>query len=145
MAKPKTHEAYWVVKIMSKSLDSSVEGTCLSCLASLSISSRPVTSSRSRLSWSIRPNRSLSLSWHNSQHSIRIINQEGQKRCFKGTWLWSGFSGVLHKRFGIGPLNYVSSRSDFGFELAEILLIEKRRPDSPSRQDCLKIQFFANL
>jgi hypothetical protein len=36
-------------------------------------------------------------------------------------------------RFGIGPLHYVSSRSDFGFEFAEIFVIEKRLPDSPSQ------------
>jgi hypothetical protein len=35
-------------------------------------------------------------------------------------------------RFGIGPLHYFSSRSDFGFEFAEIFVIEKRLPDSPS-------------
>ncbi len=31
------------------------------------------------------------------------------------------------------PLHNLSSRSDFGFELAEISVIEKRLPDSPSR------------
>jgi len=36
-------------------------------------------------------------------------------------------------RFGIGPLHYVSSHSDFGFEFAEIFVTEKRLPDSPSR------------
>jgi hypothetical protein len=36
-------------------------------------------------------------------------------------------------RFGIGPLHYVSSRSDFSFEVSEIFVIEKRLPDSPSR------------
>jgi hypothetical protein len=34
-------------------------------------------------------------------------------------------------RFGIGPVHYISSRSDFDF--AEIFVIEKRLPDSPSR------------
>jgi hypothetical protein len=28
-------------------------------------------------------------------------------------------------RFGIGPLHYVSSRSDFSFEFSEIFVIEK--------------------
>jgi hypothetical protein len=32
--------------------------------------------------------------------------------------------------FGIGPLHYVSSRSDFGFEFAEIFVIEKRVGES---------------
>jgi hypothetical protein len=36
-------------------------------------------------------------------------------------------------RFGRGPLHYVSSRSDFGFEFVEIFVIEKRLPNSPSR------------
>jgi hypothetical protein len=35
-------------------------------------------------------------------------------------------------RFGIGPLHDVSSRSNFGFEFAEIFVIEKRLPYSPS-------------
>jgi hypothetical protein len=43
------------------------------------------------------------------------------------------FWGFYIKRFGIGPLHYISSRSDFGFEFAEIFVIEKRLPDSPSR------------
>jgi hypothetical protein len=30
--------------------------------------------------------------------------------------------------FGIGPLHYISSRSDFGFEFAEIFVIEKTTP-----------------
>ncbi len=29
-------------------------------------------------------------------------------------------------RFGLGPLQYISSRSDFGFEFAEIFVFEKR-------------------
>ncbi len=36
-------------------------------------------------------------------------------------------------RFLIDPWHYLSSRSDFGFEFAEIFVIEKRLPDSPSR------------
>jgi hypothetical protein len=35
--------------------------------------------------------------------------------------------------FGIDPLHYVSSRSDFSFEFSEIFVIEKRLPNSPSR------------
>ncbi len=41
-------------------------------------------------------------------------------RCFCINW------------FGIGPLQYISSRSDFGFEFAEIFVIEKRLADSAS-------------
>jgi hypothetical protein len=43
------------------------------------------------------------------------------------------FWGFCINRFCIGPLHYVSSRSDFSFELLEIFVIEKRIPDSPSR------------
>ena len=42
------------------------------------------------------------------------------------------FRGFCINRFGLGPLHYISSRSDFGFEFAEIFVIEKRLPDSPS-------------
>ncbi len=42
------------------------------------------------------------------------------------------FWGFCINRFGIDPLHYVPSRSDFGFEFAEIFVIEKRLPDSPS-------------
>ncbi len=43
------------------------------------------------------------------------------------------FWGFCINRFGIGPLHYVSSRSDFGFKFEEIFLIEKRLPNTPSR------------
>jgi hypothetical protein len=36
-------------------------------------------------------------------------------------------------RFGIDPLHYISSCSDFGFELMEIFVGEKRLPDLESR------------
>jgi hypothetical protein len=51
----------------------------------------------------------------------------------KGTWQWGGFSGGFWRNwFLIDPLqlHYLSSRSDFGFEFAEIFIIEKRLPDS---------------
>ncbi len=35
--------------------------------------------------------------------------------------------------YGIGHLHYISSHSDFGFEFAEIFLIEKRLPVSSSK------------
>jgi hypothetical protein len=43
------------------------------------------------------------------------------------------FWGFCINGFGIGTLHYISSRSDFDFEFAEIFVIEKRLPDSPSR------------
>jgi hypothetical protein len=43
------------------------------------------------------------------------------------------FWGFCINRLGIGPLRYVSSRSDFSFKFSEILVIEKRLPDSASR------------
>ncbi len=43
------------------------------------------------------------------------------------------FLGFLQKLFLIDPLHYFSSRSDFGFEFAEIFVIKKRLPDSLSR------------
>jgi hypothetical protein len=42
------------------------------------------------------------------------------------------FRGFCINLFSIGPLHYISSRSDFGFKFAEIFIIEKRLPDSPS-------------
>jgi hypothetical protein len=43
------------------------------------------------------------------------------------------FRGFCINRFGIGPLHYISSRSDFGFEFTEIFVIEKLLSDSASR------------
>jgi hypothetical protein len=37
-------------------------------------------------------------------------------------------------RFGPGPLHYISSRSDFGFEFAKIFVFEKRLPVLFSRR-----------
>jgi hypothetical protein len=41
--------------------------------------------------------------------------------------------GFCINRFGVGPLHYISSRSDFDFEFAEIFLIEKRLPELSSQ------------
>ncbi len=38
------------------------------------------------------------------------------------------FWGFCDNRFLMSPLQYVSSRSDFGFEFAEIFIIEKVSP-----------------
>ncbi len=43
------------------------------------------------------------------------------------------FQGFSVNRFGLGPLNYISSRSDFGSEFAEIFVFEKQLPVSVSR------------
>jgi hypothetical protein len=45
-------------------------------------------------------------------------------------WIFWGFcmNWIL-----IDPLHYLSSRSDFSFEFAEIFIIEKRLADSASR------------
>jgi hypothetical protein len=43
------------------------------------------------------------------------------------------FWSFCRNRFLMSPLNYLSSRSEFGFELAKIFIIEKRLSDSPSR------------
>ncbi len=45
------------------------------------------------------------------------------------------FWGFCINRFGIGPLHYISSRSDFGFEFADIFVIEKWLPNS----QCLRV------
>ena len=42
------------------------------------------------------------------------------------------FRDFCMNRIGLGPLHYISSRSDFGFEFAEIF-VEKRLPVSVSR------------
>jgi|LakMenEpi03Aug12_release.lakeMendotaPanAssembly.Ray.scaffolds.fasta_scaffold5627295_1 hypothetical protein len=44
------------------------------------------------------------------------------------------FRGFCISRFVIGPLHYLSSRSDFGIEVAEIFVIENRLPDLLSRE-----------
>ncbi len=43
------------------------------------------------------------------------------------------FWGFCINQFGIGPLHYVPSRSDFSSDFSEIFIIEKRLPDSLSR------------
>ncbi len=44
------------------------------------------------------------------------------------------FRGFCINRFGLGPLHYILSRSDFGFEFAKIFIFEKRLPVSVSRR-----------
>jgi hypothetical protein len=46
------------------------------------------------------------------------------------------FWGFCRNWFLIDPLHYLSSRSDFRFEFAEIFVIEKRLPYSASRRLC---------
>ncbi len=50
--------------------------------------------------------------------------------------------------FGLGPLHYLSSRSDFGFEFSEIFVFENRLPASVSRgvdKTAWSIHFFKPL
>ncbi len=62
-------------------------------------------------------------------------------RCFssyiiKGHDNEADFLGFCRNWFLIDPLHHLSSHSDFGFEFAEIFIIEKRLPDSVI--ECLK-------
>ncbi len=43
------------------------------------------------------------------------------------------FRGFYINRFGLGPLHYISSRSDFSSEFAEIFVFEKQLPVSVSQ------------
>jgi hypothetical protein len=62
------------------------------------------------------------------------ITQFDNMYLFKRTWQLGGFSGVFALIwFLMSSLHYFSSCSDFGFEFAEILVIKKQLPDSPSR------------
>jgi hypothetical protein len=53
----------------------------------------------------------------------------------KGHGNEADFLGLLHKpvQYRSITLRFISSRSDFGFEFAEVFVIKKRLPDSPSR------------
>jgi hypothetical protein len=46
------------------------------------------------------------------------------------------FQSFCRIRFGLGPLHYHPSRSDFCFKFAEIFVIEKRLPDSVRGVSC---------
>ncbi len=46
----------------------------------------------------------------------------------KGHGNEADFLGFCINGFGIGTLHYISSRSDFDFEFAELFVIEKRLP-----------------
>jgi hypothetical protein len=63
----------------------------------------------------------------------------------KGHGNEADFRGFCINQFGIDPLHYISSPSDFGFEFTEIFVIEKRLPDSPSRgvdKNSYRLNFF---
>jgi hypothetical protein len=51
----------------------------------------------------------------------------------KGHGNETDFPRFLLNRFGLGPLHYISSHSDFGFEFAEIFIFKKWLPVSVSR------------
>jgi hypothetical protein len=66
----------------------------------------------------------------------------------KGHGNEADFLGFCINRLGIGPLHYISSCSDFGFEFAEIFVIEKRLHVSPSRgvdKNAYRYNFFQTL
>jgi len=67
--------------------------------------------------------------------TFRLFKQNiiSKARPIKGTWQWGGFSGVFAE-IPHRSLTLPSSRSAFGFEFAEIFVIEKRLPDSASRR-----------
>ncbi len=55
------------------------------------------------------------------------------------------FRGFCINFFGLDPLHYNSSRSNFGFQFAEIFILEKRLPVLVSRgvdKIALSIHFF---
>jgi hypothetical protein len=58
------------------------------------------------------------------------------------------FWGFCINRFGIGPLHYVSSRSDVGFKFAEIFVIKNQSPThqvGESKRLPIDIIFFKHL
>jgi len=63
--------------------------------------------------------------FHQSGETVSLI--------LKGHGNEAVFWGFCTNQFGMSPLHYLSSCSDFGFEFAEIFVIEKRLPDSASR------------
>ncbi len=67
--------------------------------------------------------------------SLWLLEMEGVHgdSKIKGTWQWGGFLGFCINWFLIDPLHYLSRRFDFGFEFAEIFVIEKWLPASASR------------
>jgi hypothetical protein len=62
------------------------------------------------------------------------MNMTGFKYIYRDMATRRIFWGFCINQFGIGPLIYISSRSDSGFKFAEIFIIEKQLPDSPSRR-----------
>jgi hypothetical protein len=59
-----------------------------------------------------------------AHHAPNILKGHGYDRIF---------GGFCINRYGLGPLHYISSRTDFGFEFAEIFVFKKRLPVSLSR------------
>ncbi len=75
--------------------------------------------------------------WHGDSLSATVgtdvPNRPTHFNNLKGPGNETDFLGFCINPFSIGPLHYVSSRSDFSFKISEIFVIEKRLPDSPSR------------
>jgi hypothetical protein len=65
---------------------------------------------------------------------FHYLNWKQKVPQLKGHGNEADFLGFLKKLVLIDPLHYLSSRSAFGFEFAEIFVIEKRLPDSASRR-----------
>ncbi len=68
----------------------------------------------------------------NGKMQSKILDSQ---KTLKGHGNEADFLGFLQKsvRQTVGSLHYISSHSDLGFVFAEIFVIEKRLPDSPSR------------
>ncbi len=71
-----------------------------------------------------------------------------RKTEFKDMAMNQFFPCFCINRNGLGPLYYLSSRSDFGFEFSEIFIFENRLPASVSRgvhKTAWSIHFFKPL
>ncbi len=90
------------------------------------------------------------------QKRLHKVRENNIQKCFAATtekiciciysmrmfnWWFKGFMamrpifrGFWINRFGIGPLHYISSRSDFGFKFTEIFIIEKWLSDLESQK-----------
>jgi hypothetical protein len=55
------------------------------------------------------------------------------------------FWGFCINRYLMSPLHYISSRSDFAFEFAEIFVIEKRSPSREVDKIAYRYNFFKPL
>jgi hypothetical protein len=86
-----------------------------------------------------------SFSESNEEAAVSVMNNnhiERLENVIKGNMAMKRiFLGFCINRFHMSPLQYLSSRSDFDFEFADIFVIEKRLPDLPSR----RVALFSNF